>query len=291
VVVVVVVSAPLVLRASSLGNYQDCQLRAAAHALPELFAGHGHGMAPRRANIGALVGSGVHGGAELALTELLLGGAASPDDVLEDAGISAFRSRWEEDVGEQPVVMDEDTPSRNAAEGQVRRMVRAYRRDIVPRVRPVAVERRLEAEALPGLVLSGQSDLLALDAEEGGRTVLHDTKSGRRRANPWKHAAQLGSYSALLRTQGHAVDAVQVDFIQRVKEAKPQPGVVSQPVGIVEAEQIAYAVLNDFGRKALDFQKDGDPSRFLPNPASLLCSAKFCRLWGTKACPATYQEL
>jgi hypothetical protein len=285
------VSPPLIIRASSLSTFTDCQLRAAGHAFPHLFAEHGHDMAPRRANVGALVGSGVHGGAELALTELLLGGSPSPDDVLEDAGITAFRQRWAEDVGDQPVIMDDDTPSRNAAEGQVRRMVRTYRRDIVPRVRPVAVERRLEAEAVPGLVISGQSDLVALDAEKGGRTILHDSKTGRRRMSAWRHAPQLGAYTLLLRTRGHAVDGCQVDFIQRVKEQKPQPSVEQQPIGIVEAEKIADAVLKDFGAKALDFQRDGDPSRFLPNPSSLLCSAKYCRLWGSKACPATYQEI
>lgn len=282
---------PLVLRGSSLSAFVDCQLRAAGHAFPHLFQEHGHDLLPRRTNVGALVGSGVHGGAEVALTELLLGGSPSPLDVLEDAGIAAYRRRWDEDAGDEPVVMDDDTPDRDAGEAQVRRMVRRYRDDIVPRVRPVAVERRLEAQAAPGLVISGQSDLLALDAEEGGRTVLHDSKTGRRRMSPWKHAAQLGVYSLLLRSRGLPVDGCQIDFMQRVKPTREQPPVERQPVGIFEAERIAHAVIKDFGTKALAFRQDGDPSRFLPNPSSLLCSRKYCRLWGTRACPATCQEI
>lgn len=277
----------IILRSSSLSAFSDCQLRAAGIALAPIFRDHGHRLLPRRTHVGALIGSGVHAAGEVALKEKLLSGTVTPIDALEDAGIEGYRARWAQDAGDFPVVMDEESPTREHGERQIRRMVGAYRRDVAERAEPLAVESRLECEVEPGLILSGQADLLALDGASG-KPTMRDLKTGRRRStSPWKHAPQIGSYSLLVRSRGFLPEAAQIDLLQRVRDSAPQPGVEAQPLDIAATEQIATAVLHDFGAKARAFLVDGDPSRFLPNPGSFLCSPKFCPLHGSDACPAT----
>ena len=277
---------PLVIRASSLSSFGDCQLRAAGSMFASQFQAHGHDVRRPRANIGALIGTGVHRAAEVALTEKMVSSSTAALSTMEDAAVESFRQRMAEDAGDLPVVMDQETPTIAAALSQIPRLVRRYRDDVVEHVVPVEVESRIEAEAMPGVILSGQADLLVLDAAKGRRT-LRDAKTGRRRQNPWKHAPQCGAYSALFRSRGYEVDAGQIDFLARVKEQAEQPPVEEQKIDIIACEQIAWHVLQDFGSKALAFAADGDPGRFLPNPGSHLCSPLFCRLYGSSACAAT----
>ena len=276
----------ITIRASSTTGYLDCALRAAAHSAPALFAEHGWELAPPRANIGALIGSGVHGAAEPALTERMLSGTVMPVDAIEDAGIEAFRSRRSEEAETvAEIVMDNDSPSMDDAERQIRRMARQYRTDVLQQSEPVAVESRITATFAEGIVLSGQADLLHLDGRE--RHVVRDLKTGRHRKAAMHHAAQLGSYSLLFRSKGYDTGGGQIDYLPRSALKKPQGAVEPMPLDIFAAEQIAHAVLTDMGGKLLAFAADGNPSRFLPNPSSNLCSYRFCRLFGTPACPAT----
>lgn len=279
-------SDPIVIRASSLPGFLDCQLRAAVSTLSKAFAEHGHWIGRARSNIGAMVGSGVHGGAEVALKEKMASGALAPISTLEDAGIAAFRERMASDEGEG-LVMDDDSPDVDTAERQIRRMVARYREDVAAVARPVSVESRVEAELEPGVILSGQGDLLHLDGRDGGRNVVRDTKTGRRRQSPAKHLAQIGAYSLLYRSRLIQTDSAQIDFVRRAKIADPQPPVEEQPLDLRAAEDVAWAVLNDFAAKAVAFVKDGNPARFLCNPAADLCSPRFCRAFGSKACAAT----
>lgn len=276
----------ITIRASSTTSYLDCQLRAAAHSAPWLFAEHGWELAPPRSNIGALVGSGVHGAAEHALTERMLSGTVMPADAIEDAGIGAFRARRDEEAETAvEIVMDGDSPSMDDAETQIRRMARQYRLDVLQESEPVAVESRITATFVEGVTLSGQADLLHLDGRE--RHVVRDLKTGRRRLKATQHAAQIGSYSLLFRSMGYDTGAGQIDYLPRAALKKPQSEVEKMPLDIYAAEQIAHAVLTDMGTKLLAFAADGNPSRFIPNPASNLCSSRFCRAFGTPACPAT----
>ncbi len=277
---------PLVIRASSLPGFLDCQLRAAANSQARLFVAHGHELRRGHGNIGAVVGSGVHAGAELALSERMMGRASSLS-ACEDAAIETLRRRIEDEAGEG-LIFDEESPSRDAAERAARRMVAVYREDVADRATPVAVESRIEAEFAPGVILSGQSDLLHLDAATGAHKV-RDLKTGRRHQPAAKHASQVGAYSLLFRSRGHSTDGAQIDFLKRVRLDREQPRVVAEPLSIEGCERQAHAVLGEFSAKLQAFAADGDPGRFLPNATSMLCNQKFCRLHGQPACPATYQ--
>lgn len=283
-------SQTVTIRASGLSGYADCALRAAAHAQPTLFGAAGFELHPASTNFGALIGSGVHAGAEVALKGKMLGDSV-PLSTCEDAAIEEYRDRRRREADGKVLVGDETAGDHNQAEAQVRRMVDRYRKDVVAEAEPVAVERRLEAEVMPGVILSGQSDLLHLDRGQDAakpREIVRDLKTTRRRsAHPMAHAPQIGSYSLLFRSRGHDPTEARLDLLPRVRLAKPQPPVERKDLDIEAAEQIAHAVAHEFGSKLLAFAQDGDARRFVPNPGSSLCSRKFCRLHGMPACPAT----
>lgn len=278
------------IRASSLTGYVDCQLRTMLSAMPHIAQEHGHELKPYRPNIGALVGSGVHAAAELGLRQKMLGNIETSSAMM-DAGVEAFHARMaeENEAGAGDLVMDEETPSLSVAEQQITRMARQYRFDVVADVVPVSVESRIECDAGDGIILSGQSDVLAL-VREGEQRVLRDLKTGRRKTSASKHMPQQGAYSLLERSLGHEVDAGQIDHLRRSPLKKAQEQVDSEAYDIVAAEQIATAVLMDFAAKAKRFAQSGDPGHALVNPGSFLCSPKFCRAHGCAVCPATHNK-
>lgn len=280
---------PLIIRASSLPSYQDCQLRVLANSHSHLAREHGWELADARGNIGAVMGTGVHKGAEVGLTEKMVAGGMSPLSTLEDAAVAELHVRLaEERESTREIVMDDDTPSLSVAERQVRRMVAVVREDIIQRAHPLAVEGHVEATLREGIVLSGHSDLLHLSGEHAvGMPTIRDLKTGRRKKKAVVHAPQLGAYSLLFRTVGHSPQAAQIDFVQRVGLKKPQPAAVEQPLPLAGIEAVAWSVLLELGDKLEAFARDGDPSRFIPNASSNLCDERFCRAFGTKLCPLT----
>jgi hypothetical protein len=182
------------------------------------------------------------------------------------------------------VLWDEATPNMNDAQKQVIRMVKVFSYTIAPRVQPLAVERRLEANVGSGFILSGQSDLQTI---EPGR--IRDLKTGR---FPRSHYAQLGAYSLLARTAhpDEVTKEVCVDFIQRVPVTKPQPETATEFYDQAVAEQAATSTIArikadvDEFRRRLD-EGDAPPEHaFLANPASMLCSKKWCPAFGSSFC-------
>lgn len=276
----------ITIRASSLPAYAGCQLRAAAHASPRLFADHGHELAPPRGNVGALVGSGLHGAGEVGLRELMASGTVAPLSTLSDAAITVFRARHlEEREQTTEIVMDTETPDMDTAERQLARMAAAYREGVLRTARPVMVESRINAAFNEHVTLSGQSDLLHLDDQEV--PVVRDLKTGRRKQPASSHAPQIGAYSLLFRSRGMEPKGCQIDYVKREALTKPQPAVVSDGLSIEAAERMAYTILGDWSAKAVAFARDGDPAKFIANPNNLLCNSRFCRLHGRPACPAT----
>lgn len=280
----------ITIRASSTTSYGDCQLRAAISMLGGLFQEHGFSLRRPNVTIGALVGSGVHGAAEVGLKESMAGRGLVAVSTMEDAGVDAFRARRaEEEADAEATLMDPVSRSIDEAESQVRKMSRQYRQDVVAKVHPIAVESRITVELRPGVEVSGQGDLLALDMVGGEVATIRDAKTSRHKTSALKHYTQIGTYSLLYRSHGMEPRAGQIDAIPRVAAAKPQPPVEEQPINLPAAERMAWATINDFAGKGESFAKDGDPSRFLLNPSSLLCSPRYCRAHGTPACAATYQ--
>lgn len=279
----------ITIRASSTSNYLDCQARAAISMFGDLFAEHGFKLRRPNVSIGALIGSGVHGAAEVGLKESMAGRGLVAASTIEDAGIDAFRARRAEEEAEaEATIMDPVSCSIDDAETQVRKMSRQYRLDVVAKAHPIAVENRIKVELRPGVIVSGQGDLLALDMVGGEVATIRDAKTSRHKTSALKHLTQLGTYGLLYRSEGLEPQAGQIDLIPRVAVTKPQPPIEEQPINLLAAERMAWSTINDFADKGEAFAKDGNPSRFLLNPSSNLCSPKYCRAYGTPACAATY---
>ena len=282
----------VIVRASSLSGYPDCARRSAAKMFRTEILAAGYDLRTLGSSIGAAAGSGVHAGAGLVLTEKATTGDLAPLSAATDAAIEMLRQRARDDGA----TFDRETPDLRAAEGQVLAMTRAYYYGVAPKVHPVIVERRLEADVgftRQPMVLSGQQDVLA---REPGR--IRDLKTGKSRSN---YKPQLGSYALLAKSHPEVLGGVEIigaveDFVQRVSAKKvsngEQPAAVSFVHDLAGAENAAVAVLRMIDVNLSVF-REGDPSRFVQagdpwafpaNPSSKLCSEKWCPAWGTAFC-------
>jgi hypothetical protein len=269
-----------VIRASSLPSYTDCPRRWAARTLSKEIEAVGFDIARNMPpSVGASVGTATHGGAAFIMTEKMKSGELGNQSEAEQRALDDFETSTKTGV-----LWDEATPNISDAQKQVVRMVNVFRHSIAPQVQPLAVERRLEARVGEGFVLSGQSDLQTI---EPGR--IRDLKTGR---FPRMHYAQLGAYSILARTAHPeiATEEVCVDFIQRVALSKPQPDTVTDDYDQAVAEQAAVNTIARIRSDVEEFrhriEDGGAPPEhaFLANPASMLCSPKWCPAHGSTFC-------
>ncbi len=269
---------PVFVRASALSGYADCPRRAAARLFKHEILAAGYELRETGRSIGASIGTAVHAGAALTLREKMAGGA-TPLSAATDCAVEEYRA-----IAEEGMLFDRETPTGNAAESQIVRMVDVFQRAVVPHIEPIAVEERLECDTGFGIILTGQKDVLARDPNK-----LHDVKTGKRQS---KHTAQLGSYSLLSKSHGYDVKSACTDFIQRVSLSKPQPEPVTTEYNLAKAENVALNTLRHIASDLEMFRNGdeklgilpGDSSAFMTNPSSMLCSDKFCPAWGSSWC-------
>jgi hypothetical protein len=272
---------PTIIRASALLSYPDCNRRSAARLFrPEIeAAGYRLRHIPR--SIGAAIGTAVHKAAQVLLGEKAASGVLPPASV-GDAALDELHVQ----LGQGDIAYDASfTLNRNEATRQTVGMTQIYRSVVAPKVEPILVEERLEAEVAPGLVLSGHADVVA---REPG--AVRDLKTGVRR--PRSVAPQLGAYSLLSRSHGLDITRALIDFIQRVRPARPQPDPLSSSLEVAQAETAATNILRHIEGDLATFRHGdpvrrilpGDPWAFQANPASVLCSPKYCSAFGTEFC-------
>lgn len=277
-------TADLVIRPSSLTGFADCPRRWSARHLSDELAAAGYTLRTDTVrSVGAHVGTGVHAAAAFTMQEKLrTGGSIGTDADAEELGIEAFRER----AGAEGVDWDTATPDVNTAEKQIRRMSRVWRRGDAAQMQPLQVEERLEATVRPGMALSGQIDALCGSPDE----VVRDLKTGTRRRS---NTVQYGAYGLIWRAHGHNPAGIVEDYLARVPLAKEQPPPEAHAIDLSTAQQEAFAVIEDIGRSVDEFRRRvADPNgraphmAFRANPASSLCSARWCPAWGTDACRA-----
>lgn len=275
-----------IVRASALSNWPDCPRRGAARTFKEEILAAGYTLNETARGIGATVGTAVHAGAALTLKEKVKSGALASISAVTDCAIESYR---EEAAG--GVMFDRETPASNVAEQQIVGMVSAYQKNVACDIEPLIVEERLEADTGFGLILSGQSDVLA---REPGK--LRDLKTGKRQG---VHTPQIGAYSLLSKSNGLQVDTACVDFIQRVSAKKPQPDPVITPYNLAQAEHAAVNILRHIHADLKVFREGDAEMRILPgdawafaaNPSSMLCSAKYCPAHGSTFCNEHKKEV
>jgi hypothetical protein len=176
------------------------------------------------------------------------------------------------------------------AVAQVVAMTGVYHASVAPKVHPIIVEERLEAEIEPDITLSGQPDLICREPN-----AVRDLKAGSRR--PPSFQAQIGGYSLLARTHGIEIERAAIDWVQRVRKP-PQPLPVTVEAQIAQAESAAANILRHITADIATFRHGdperriarGDPWAFMANPASNLCSATWCPAYGTDFCHEWQQK-
>ncbi len=276
----------LIIRPSSLTTFADCPRRWAARHLREEVAAAGYttGRAlPMGA--GAAVGSGVHAAAAYTLGQKIQTGGASigSDTDAEEAGIVEIRERVEREGFDA----DQATPDLNTAEKQIRRMSRAYRRSDAVAEQPLQSEERLEAVVVDGIVLSGQVDALMVGNPD---QTVRDLKTGTsRRAN----GMQYGAYALIWRAHGHHPQQLVEDYLARVPLRIEQPLPTAHRIDVQNAMLEAWETIDAIGRAVAEFRaRAADPKgrppnmAFRANPASPLCSEKWCPARGSDFCRA-----
>jgi hypothetical protein len=256
----------------------------ASHLTDELEAA-GYALQPKRElHIGAAVGSGVHAAAAWTLETKRDTGELGSEAEAVDRAVGEFEQR----AAEEGLQFDETTSNTGAAKYQIQRMTRAYRTHIAPVVEPRLVETRLSADIGNGWLLSGQGDVLSGDVQADVR----DIKTGnRKRAN----GAQYGAYTLIFEAHGFNATGIIEDYIARVRLRDEQPAPVSTQIDVQVARAEAVAAMQDIQRSVAEFERRlaaGEPmpeTALRANPASSLCSARFCRAWGTRFCRAHLQ--
>lgn len=230
--------------------------------------------------IGAAIGTAVHKAAEIVLKEKALSGRLPPSSLATDCAAETL-----DEAVRQGLAYDQTTQNRAATAIQAIGMTRAYHRVIAPIVEPIVVEERLEAEVSPGVILSGQPDVVAREPNR-----IRDTKTSVRPGGT--HAPQIGAYSLLVRSNGLDIDEAAVDTIRRVTAGKAQPDPTSKPVRLAHAEAAASSIVKHILSDLRTFREGdperriepGDPWAFAANPQSMLCSPKYCPAFGTAFC-------
>jgi hypothetical protein len=251
------------IRASSLVGLSDCSLRQAASNWPRLFEEKGHALRRLGRSIGSALGSGVH---KAVLPVLFSDGL--------DAALKAGREYLEAQQDHE-LLYDSTTPHMMAAQEQAERIIRTIAASPVMDCEPVLIEQQLTARIDDDTQLDGHPDLYTKDE------TCRDLKTGKL-ARPY--ALQLGCYSLLLRSNGHGVKRLVVDYVGRRKHDEPEHESTEYPVRA--AEKAAMAVITRTTRELKEFAASGEPTVWNANGMSLMCSEKWCSLWGTSTCTA-----
>lgn len=258
-------------RCSSLTEVPDCERRFAARHAQDLIGAAGYTVRQLPGQIGAKVGTATHSGVAHMLSHKIKTGELSDRQDAEEAGIESLRREVAEGA-----VLDETTPNLNTAERQVQRMVQAYFFNVAPEVQPIAVEEALEANFNERIRLTGHLDLSEDDQVRDLKTGIHQRPN-----HP-----QYGGYSLLRRSHGHKVSRFYEDYVPRGRIDRPQRVPVLTEYPVATCEQAARAVLNRLDQTLQTFMKNGNPWAFIPNPASMLCSDRFCPAHSTSFCRA-----
>jgi len=256
----------LTVRASSLPSYADCSRRTAAKLLWEELAALGFIFRDTAQGIGAALGSSTHQAASYSLNSKISEGTLGNESHAMDLAFEVFH----EIQKTEGIVYDGTTPTYDRAELQLKTLVNCYRKQVAPGIEPVEVEVRLEADIGGGFVLSGQFDVREA-------VTLRDLKTG---AASRANISQYGAYALLCIVHHRAVEQIVEDYLPRKKEPEPE----TYHYDVQAAMGATRAILKRMKDDVAMFRESGEPTSFIANPQSMLCSDRFCPVWGTAFC-------
>lgn len=260
------------IRASSADQWPDCARREAARGFAPLIADvTGYALRQTTPGVAAAIGSAVHRAAEYTLSYKLEYGSIGSDRDAEELTVGTLHKELENGVA-----WDRLADRMSKAEKQARRMTKAYRTYTAPATSPIAVEHNLKADIGDGFLLTGRADAMTFLP-----SGIQDLKTGTRQRT---HHGQIGSYGILATAHGYDARVLEINFIKRVGERTVQPTPVVTHYDPDSCMEIARTRLRMVKEMITKFRRTGRPDSFPANPASYLCSDKFCPAWGTKWC-------
>lgn len=258
------------IRASTLSSWNDCPRRESAKIFSSLIESAGFRLHHEMKKIvGAVIGTGVHAGAGLALKGKMNGCVFKYQD-MEEAGITAFRDEIKDGI-----IYDDLSPNNNTCEKQIQRISQVYWKKYYPFIEPLAIERSISAEINDDYTLTGHPDVIT-------NTEIRDLKCGK---NDKIHMPQLGGYSLLSRANQISIpDKLYIDWIPRSDIRKPQKESKTFTYDAQEAEALASSVIETIIYQHAKFLTNGCELSFPANPNSILCGSKWCPAYGTDWC-------
>jgi hypothetical protein len=261
-----VVVSDIIIRPSSLDTYLGCSYQWA-----RTFLG-GQVTIP---NSRAVLGTGIHGGAESIWTDAKLAG--SKDSINLAAAKDAALECFNKEVERAGIVYGEDEDE-GTITSELISGVDAFYEDIVPYAEiPTHVEHRftLPIDSHPLVkAISGTVDYL-----DGKSKTQADVKTSKRKSTPSSYIVQQSTYKILAEHEGHSVDKVNIHNIVLTKN----------PVGevlelIPNVEQAKFIINNLLDVTELLLESTIRPEvLFRGNPKYMFCSNKYCTLHAT--CP------
>jgi len=249
----------------------DCARRAAAQQWPQLVKDAGYILNDRRTGILAAVGTATHSGAKYQLDEKIITGQPGPLKESVEVAIASLHDEMADGIEYDP-----RTSTIRAAEMQVKQLVDLYRKRVAVNITPLETEAAVKVQH-DNVHITAHIDVLT---EEPVGCGVTDTKTG---AKIKSHHAQVGCYSIMLRTaRGTDVSRVGIDFLSR-KDIRHTYIDYDRRV----CEKLAWATIVRIANNLHAFERTGDALCFPQNPGSMLCSAKYCRAFGTRFCGLT----
>jgi len=222
----------------------------------------------RPPGVALLVGSGTHEAVERDMRSKLDTGELLEDGAPQAIASESVTRRWAE---EAPVLDGEDEAAAlGAAIDLAASLAACHHKHIAPHIEPTHVERELVVDS-PDL---GLEIVCRVDIQTA--TTIHDTKTAAKAPSLGDlRSAQFGLYrAAIMATDGHAPDRIQLDGLVKTKV----PKAVSIVAEVTDAD--ASAALERLGAVAAGIAA----GVFLPaDPTSWVCSPKFCGWYDT--CP------
>jgi len=193
----------------------------------------------------------------------------------ETESIQVGMQSLDNELVSQEVLWDSTTPTKSTGYIQIERTIKSFREYVAPKVTPVAIELHLEATLPSGNILSGHPDYLE-------QLTVHDLKTGAGKRRP--NGAQYGAYSLLCAANGMPISNIQEEFLRRTPVRHDTCAPEIHNYSREKAEKTAWNIISCIERDYKLFLKTGTPCSFTANPASMLCSEKYCRAWGTDWC-------
>jgi len=247
----------LTIRPSSISTFVGCNYK--------WFRQHilGEPMIP---NVRMTAGTAVHKGAEVGYTEKIKSGSLPPVSVLKDAAIEEFHKKLKEDEPEMEDTRPEDW------ERVILTDIDLYK-PTMEVTQPKKVEERYEIPLGSPVVekVAGTADIV-LDG------AIADIKTTARKAVPTHYTLQLSVYALLAsRVDNEDYTKAIIHNIVHEKAVHVLPLRLNVPQ--------ARFVVNTLIDKIEAYYNDAAPAEvlFSGNPASPLCSEKYCNYY--KVCP------